>query len=77
MCICPGAIYMSKIMRKNVENKSQFKEKFLKVATVSHNDRGYLLTKILPPVGYVFSPGNIHMHKLTKKKVKKKKKKIK
>ena len=60
-CLCPGAIYMCKIMKKKCI-KSDFKEKILKLATNYRSDKMFLLTSKFRPQGVVSPcPGAIVM----------------
>ena len=67
-CLCPGAIYMCKIMKKKCI-KSDFKEKILKLATNYRSDKMFLLTSKFRPQGVVSPcPGAIYIYKIMKKK---------
>ena len=49
VCLCPGAIYMYKIMKKNCI-KSGLEEIFLKLATNDQSDKRFLLTSKFCPL---------------------------
>ena len=49
--LCPGAIYMYKIMKKKNCIKSDFKEIFLKLVSNDRRDKRFLLTSKFCPLG--------------------------